>query len=33
MLSVLSKRKLETQTAPASAGLWRLAMRRLRADK
>ena len=27
------KRKLETQTAPASAGLWRLAMRRLRADK
>ncbi|EPQ5029114.1 ABC transporter permease, partial [Acinetobacter baumannii] len=33
MLSVLPKRKLETQTAPASAGLWRLAMRRLRADK
>jgi len=33
MLSVLSKRKLESQTAPASAGLWRLAMRRLRADK
>ncbi len=33
MLSVLSKRKLQTQTAPASAGLWRLAMRRLRADK
>ena len=27
------KRKLETQTAPASAGLWRLAMRRLWADK
>jgi len=33
MLSVLSKRKLESQKAPASAGLWRLAMRRLRADK
>ncbi len=33
MLSVLTKRKLQTQTAPASAGLWRLAMRRLRADK
>ncbi len=28
-----NKRKLQTQTAPASAGLWRLAMRRLRADK
>lgn len=33
MLSVLSKRKLQIQTAPASAGLWRLAMHRLRADK
>ena len=33
MLSVLTKRKLQTQTAPASAVLWRLAMRRLRADK
>lgn len=33
MLSVLSKRKDHNDAAPASSGLWRLAMRRLKSDK